>query len=63
MVVFYQVMQIKKKIDYDIIMTSQTPHNTHHEVVINHAKFNVCTPSSFEGVRKTDAQTELCFIQ
>ena len=31
-------------------MTSRTPYNSHHEVVINRAKFDVCAPGSFGGV-------------
>ena len=38
-------------------MTSLTPFDTHHEVVINRTKFDVCTNSSFRGV-KTDTQTD-----
>ena len=32
-------------------------YDAHHEVVINRAKFDACTSSSFEGL-KTDRQTE-----
>ena len=60
--VLCQVMQIVKNIfDYDVIMTSRNPYDTHHRVVIHHARFDVCTSSSFRKV-KTDRQTELCFV-
>ena len=35
----------------------QQPCDTHHEVVINRTKFDVCTSSSLRGV-KTDTQTD-----
>ena len=38
-------------------MTSQLPVDTHYEVVINRAKFDVCTPSSIRGI-KTDKHTD-----
>ena len=34
-------------LDYDAIST----YDTHPEMVINHAKFDVCTPGSFKGVK------------
>ena len=37
-------------------MTSPIPYDTHHEVVINHAKFDVCTSSRLKGVLR-DRQT------
>ena len=37
-------------------MTSQPPFDTDHEMVINCAQFDVCTPSSFRGVM-TDRHT------
>ena len=51
-------------------MTSQTLCNSHSEMVINRAKFDVCTSSSFGGVKAlacmyVQAQTSadnLCFI-
>ena len=47
-----QEMQIKI---VSLIMTSsshhQPPFNTHPKVVINRAKFDVCKPSSFGGVK------------
>ena len=55
-VVLCQVMQIKK-IDCDVMMTSRTPYGTHHDVVINRAKFDTYTSSSFRGA-KTDRQTD-----
>ena len=58
-IVLCQVMQILKKLF--LIMTSpwhhQYPYDTHHGVVINRAKFETCTHSSFRGV-KTDTQTD-----
>ena len=39
-------------------MTSRTHDDTHHGVVINRAKFDACTYSSFRRA-KTDTQTEL----
>ena len=33
------------------MMTSQTPHDACPKVVINRAKFNVCTFSSFGGLK------------
>ena len=38
-------------------MTSRTPFDTHHGVVINRAKFDAFTFSSFRVV-KTDTQTD-----
>ena len=35
----------------------QYPYDTHHGVVINRAKFDACTSSSFTGV-KTDTPTD-----
>ena len=32
-------------------MTSRTPHDAHLGIVINRAQFDVCTPSSFGGVK------------
>ena len=32
-----------------LIMTSRSPCDAHQKVVINRAKFDVCTPSSFKG--------------
>ena len=53
----------------DVIMTSRNPYDAHHGVVINRAKFDVCTFSSLRGViadrqtnRQTVRQTELRFI-
>ena len=44
-------MQIKKNIfNNDAMMTSRTPYDIHGRVVINRAKFDVCTPSSFREV-------------
>ena len=44
-----------------LVMTSSLrhkhPHDAHHGVVINRAKFGACTYSSFRGV-KTDTQTD-----
>ena len=46
-------------LDYTIVivMTLQTLHDTHPWEVMNHAKFDVCRPSSFGGV-KTDAHLD-----
>ena len=38
-------------------MPSRIPYATHHGVVINRAKFDVCTHRSFRGV-KTDRHTD-----
>ena len=51
-------------------MTSQILCNTHFEMVINRAKFDVCTSSSFGGVKalacmyvhKQISADNLCFI-
>ena len=37
--------------EYDVIMTSRTPYDTHHGAVINRDKFDACTSSSFKGVK------------
>ena len=50
----------KNSFDYDVIVTSRIPYDAHHVVKINRAKFDVCRPSSFRGV-KTNTQTELLF--
>ena len=42
-------------------MNYEYPYDNQHEVVINRAKFDACTYSSFRGV-KTDTQTQLHFI-
>ena len=42
---------------YDVIVTSRTPYDTHHGVVINRVKLDACTSSNFGRV-KTDGQTE-----
>ena len=34
-----------------LIMTSQTPDDNHVEVIMNCAKFDVCTSSNFGGVK------------
>ena len=44
-------------VDYDVIVTSRTPYDTHAEEVINRAKLNVNTPGSVGGV-KTDRHTD-----
>ena len=43
--------------DYDLMMTSSTPYDTHHGVVTNRAKFDASTSSTFIGV-KTDRHTD-----
>ena len=50
-------------------MTSQMPYDTYPEVVINHAKFDISTFSSFKEVEAlvrmcvhTYVQTELRFV-
>ena len=56
-------MQILKTLF--LVMTSSWRHeylyDTYLGVVINRAKFDACTYSSFRGV-KTDRQTELRFV-
>ena len=52
-VVLCQVMQILKKLF--LVMHHEYPYDTRHQVVINHAKFDACTYSSFKRV-KTDTQ-------
>ena len=39
------------------MMASRTPYATHYGVVINRAKFDVCTHRSFRGV-KTNSHTD-----
>ena len=42
---------------FGVMVTSQTPYDTHPEEVINRAKFDISTSSSFGGV-KTDRHTD-----
>ena len=54
----YPRYKFKKIIfNYNVTDASPTPFDTHHGVVINRAKFDACTSSSFRGV-KTNTQTD-----
>ena len=57
--------KIKKVIfDCDVVMTSRTPVDIYPREMVTRAKFNVCTPISFGGVKAhlcTFVQAELCF--
>ena len=50
-------MPLKIILDYDDIVTSQSPFDTHFEEVIGLAKFDIYTPGSFGRV-KTNRDTD-----